>query len=439
MAATLLRASVAHVPRDPFREEGGLELHEDGALLLAGGRVLAAGPYDALRRADPGAEVRDERGAWVLPGLVDAHVHFPQLGVIGAMGMDLLAWLERRALPAEEAFADAEHARAEARVFLRRLAANGTTSALVFGAHYAPAMHAFFEEAERTGLRVTAGLTLGDRLLTESLHTTPERAGRESAALADRWHGRGRLRYALTPRFSLSCTEELLAVCGELVAARPELWVTSHLNESRREIETVRELFPWAEDYLATYERYGLVRERSVYAHDVHPTDAELGRLAAAGAAVCHCPSSNQFIGSGLFPLRRHLHAGVRVCLGSDVGGGSGFSLLKEALLAYQTQMLLGDEGEALDPARLLWLATRGGALALGLEEVGDFAPGRAADLVLLRPPVDGTLARVLERAPSPQAALAAIVTLAREECVAETWVAGEVVHRREAARPAAR
>jgi guanine deaminase len=207
------------------------------------------------------------------------------------------------------------------------------------------------------------------------------------------------------------------------------LLFTTHLNETLGEIDLVASLFPAARDYLETYERHGLVGERSVFAHDVHVSDDELRRLAGADAAVAHCPSSNSFLGSGLFQLRRHLDAGVRVGLGTDVGAGTGLSLLKEGLAAHEVQMLLGEEGVRLSPAHLLWLSTAGGALALGLEgEVGDFAPGKSADYVLVRPPDGSTLAAVLEQTESLKDALGAVFTLAREESIAEVRVAGNVV-----------
>jgi guanine deaminase len=432
--STLLRTRLFHTPRDPFVHDDAFEAIEDGALLIGeGGRIEASGEAAALLAAHPDAEVIDRRDALALPGFVDAHVHYPQIPVIGAMGMQLLDWLQARTLPEEARLADADYARRQARTFLTMLAANGTTSALVFGAHFAVAMEPFFEEAEASGLRISAGLVVSDRELGHGLHITPERARSESLALAERWHGRGRLRYAVTPRFSLSCSDALLAACGEVLAERPELLFTSHLNEMPAEIAAVAALFPDAPDYLATYERHGLVGPRSVFAHNVHPGDDELRRLAAAGAAVCHCPSSNMFIGSGLFPLRRHLERGVRVCLGSDVGGGTGFSLLKEGLMAYQGQMLLGDDGYPLTPARVLHLATAAGAAALGLPDVGDLSAGSQADLVLLRPPAGSTLEAVLAHAPSADEVLAATITLARESCVAEVWVGGEPVYTRPA------
>jgi len=427
----LLRGTVMHVPRDPFREGGALEAFEDGGVLVDAGVVRATGDFGELSRRHPGAAVDDRSGALILPGLVDAHVHYPQVPAIGAFGMRLLEWLERRALPEEARYADAGYAAERADAFLRLLAANGTTTAMVFGAHFAPAMDAFFGAAERSGLRIVAGLTVSDRNLGEALRTTPERALKQGLELARRWHGRGRLAYAVTPRFALSCGEGMLAACRELLAAVPGLYLTSHINENTEEIAGVRALHPEASDYLDAYDRFGLVGERSVLAHDVHPSPRELARLAEAGAAVAHCPSSNLTLGSGLFPLRRHIDAGVRLALGSDVGAGVGFGLFKEALAAHQVQMLRPD-GELLDAARALYLATGAGARALGLGElVGDLAPGKQADLVVVRPPPGSTLAELLRFAGSAEAALSAVLALAREESIEEVLVAGERVHRR--------
>lgn len=430
----LLRAQLMHVPTDPFvAGEGALESWADGALAIDGdGRIEAVGEAAQLVTRFAERPVVDWREALVVPGFVDAHVHYPQVGVMGALGLPLLRWLRERTFPHESRFLDPGFARRAARTFVRLLAANGTTSALVFGAHMAAAMDAFFEEGERSGLRLCAGLVVSDRDLPEALVSTPERAYAESAALAARWHGRGRMRYAVSPRFAPTCSDEVLAACGALARERPELLVTSHLNETRAEVALVRERFGHDRDYLAVYERHGLVRAGSLFAHDVHVSDDELRRLAGAGAAVVHCPSSNASLGSGAFPFVRHRSAGVAVALGSDVGAGSDLSLLHEARQAYLTQTGLGADGLALTPARLLWLATRAGAEALGLGElVGDFTPGRAADLVVLQAAPGSTLAAVLEHAEGPEALLGAYLTLGREGAVAETRVQGEVVHRR--------
>jgi guanine deaminase len=298
----------------------------------------------------------------------------------------------------------------------------------VFGSHFAAAQETLFAASAAAGLRVASGLVVSDRGLLPSLEVRPETALELSRDLIERWHGRGLIRYAVTPRFSVSCSEEMLAVCQELVAAADGLLFTTHLNESRTEIELVSSLFPWARDYLQTYERHGLVGDFSVFAHDVHPTDDELRRLSGAGATVAHCPSSNSFLGSGLFSLRRHLDAGVRVALGTDVGAGTGLSMFKEGLNAYNVQMVSPD-GLRLSPACVLWLATGAGAVALGVsDEVGDLTPGKSADFVLVRAPEGSTLAAVLERAESLEARLGALFTLAREESIAEVRVAGRVV-----------
>jgi guanine deaminase len=425
---TIVRAQVAHTPRNPFEEERALQVFPDGAVAFSDGRILACGSWSSVAESHPDAEVLDARGALLLPGFVDCHVHYPQLRMIGAMGLELMDWLRQRALPEEARLADSAYAGAVADEFVRGLAAVGTTTALVFGSHFPGAQEALFAAAHDSGLRITSGLVVSDRGLLPALHVSPEIALRASRELIDRWHGRGLLRYAVTPRFSASCSEAMLAACGDLAGDAEGLLFTTHLNETPDEVALVRSLFPWASDYLQTYERYGLLGARSVFAHDVHPTDDELRRLAVAGATVAHCPSSNAFLGSGLFPLRRHLDAGVRVALGTDVGAGTGLSMLKEGLMAYEAQMLMS-EGVRIGPAHLLWLATGAGAAALGLaDEVGDFTPGKSADYVLVVPPGGSTLATVLGRSESVADQLGAVFTLAREESIAEVRVAGEVV-----------
>jgi guanine deaminase len=425
---TIVRAQVVHTPRNPFVEEGALEFFEDGGLGFAEGRVVACGEFSAVRAEYPDADVVDARPGFLVPGFVDCHVHYPQVRVIGSMGLELMDWLRLRALPEEARLADVSYAEAVAERFVRGLVSNGTTTALVFGSHFAEAQEALFRACSAVGLRVASGLVVSDRELLPELHLSPERAVELSRELVERWHGRDRLRYAVSPRFAVSCSEEMLEACGSLVGEAEGLMVTTHLNETVGEIDQVRTLFPWARDYLETYSHFGLVGESSVFAHDVHVTDKELDRLAAAGSAVAHCPSSNAFLGSGLFPLRRHLASGVRVALGTDVGAGTGLSLLKEGLIAYQGQMLFED-GYRLSPAELLYLATRAGAEALGLgDEVGDFSLGKRADFVVLEADGGSTLAEVLEGASDPEGALGALFTLAREDAIAEVRVDGTVV-----------
>jgi guanine deaminase len=426
---SIVRATLFHTPNNPFREKEALETFTDGALVFENDTILAVGDYTALRANFPKAEVLEYENAFVLPGFVDTHVHYPQVPIIGAMGLRLMEWLETRTLPEEAKLSDANYARQQAQIFLRQLAKNGTTTALVFGAHFANAMDVFFEEAEKSGLRITAGLVLGDRHLKEELYTTPERAFQESLALANKWHNKGRLRYAVTPRFSVSCSQALLKTCQDLLAENPDLFFTSHINEQHEEIAFVKTLFPDAKDYLETYECFNLVNRRSVYAHNVHPRDSELSRLAHYQASVSHCASSNMFIGSGLFPMQRHLQHGVHFALGSDVGGGTGFSLFKEGLNVYEHQMLLQKDGYPLTETHLLYLATLAGAKALDLEnKIGDFSAGKQADFIIVQAPEGSTLEATLKHAPSPEATLAALFTLAREECILDIYVAGKNV-----------
>jgi guanine deaminase len=421
----LYRTSIAHTPRNPFEHSDALETFLDGGLLVDKDKILELGEFSNLERRYPKANVLDYRGSFIVPGLVDCHVHFPQISVIGTMGVQLLEWLESRTLPEEEKLEDVQYAREVARDFLLHLKRNGTTTALVFGAHFKNAMHEFFQAAEESKLRITSGMVFSDRELRPKLHQTPQQAFSSGAELIMRWHNRGRLRYAVMPRFSLSCSDKMLEVCSALLSAQPGILFHTHINENPLEIQTVKRLSS-APDYLESYERHNLVNDKSVFAHSVHPTQSELTRMAKAGSSVAHCASSNAFIGSGLFPMKAHLEAGVHVALGSDVGGGTGFSLLKEGLEAYQMQMLRSD-GVKLSPAHLLYLATAAGAKALHLEDrIGDFTPGKQADFIVLKAPKGSTLEQTLSQSLSLEMSLGALFTLAREESVKSVFVAGE-------------
>jgi len=423
---TLYRGTILDTPEDPFTG-GVLRAEADGGLLVRDGAIVERGGFAGLRARHGEEATVDLRGGLVLPGLVDTHVHFPQVRAIGGLGMPLLDWLERCALPEEARLADAGYAGAVAREFVAGLTQAGTTTALVFGAHFAPAVDALFAESARVGLRVTSGLVVSDRLLRDDLLTTPQRAYDEGRALAQRWHGVGRNRYAVIPRFSLSCGPELLDSCAALLTDVRGSWFTSHVNENVREIATVARLFD-AEHYVDTYDRHGLVGQCSVLAHNVHPTDAELKLLADRDASIAHCPTSNCALGSGLFPLKRHVEARVRVALGSDVGAGTGFSLFKEGLQAYFIQQLLGDQGLQLGPAHLLHLATSAGADALGLDEIGDLGVGKRFDALWLHPPPRTTLDVALCNAGSTEDALAKAFALATGADVERVWIDGQPI-----------
>jgi len=336
--AEIVRAGIFHTPENPFAQANALRAHEDGALAIASGRILACGEYRAVAAQLPAAPVRDLRGAFLVPGFIDTHIHFPQVRILGGLGLSLLDWLEQITLPEEARLADTAYAATIAEEFVSAMAAHGTTTAMVFGSHFTLATAALFETAGRRGLRVSSGLVLADRNLRPELHQPAEAAYRESRALIERFDGLGRLSYAVTPRFALSASEALLEVSKALLESREGLRFTTHINESPAEVEQVALQFPWAADYLAIYERYCLVGRRSVLAHNVHAVDDEMRRLASQGASVAHCPASNAALGSGIFPLARHVEQGVRCALGTDVGAGTGFGIVKEALAAYLMQ-----------------------------------------------------------------------------------------------------
>ena len=428
--AQLFRATLFHTSANPFRESGALRSYDDGGLLVREGRIAACGDFDEVRRADADATVTDWRGGVILPGFVDTHVHYPQLRIVGRLGRSLLDWLEQAALPEEARMADVAYATDTAVRFVGALAAHGTTTALVFGAHFAAATASLFEAAAASGLRIISGLVVADRFVPPPLRQTVEGAYRDSSELIRQFHRRGRLRYAVTPRFALSTSDAMLDMCRTLVAEHDDVLLQSHVNEDRDEIRKVAEAFPSARDYVGVYEQFGLTGARTVLAHNVHVTDAELERLAATGTSIAHCPASNAALGSGIFPMRRHLAAGVRVALGTDVGGGTGFGMMKEGLQAYLMQRVAPD-GVVLDPARLLYLSTLAGAEALGLSnDIGSFCAGKAADFVYLRPPAGSVLEGVLQHASSPEDRLAALFTLGGDESVREVRVEGTVVHR---------
>ncbi len=424
----ILRGAILHTPRNPFVDVNALDAYADGALVIADGRIRAIGDYSALQNSEPDAVVHDWRGSVILPGFIDTHIHFPQTRIIGGLGWPLLDWLRLRALPEEVRMGDASYAATVANEFIRTLARHGTTTALVFGAHFGEATECLFQAASAGGIRIASGLVLSDRLLPVPLCQTPEQAYRISRDLIARYHGRNGQRYAVTPRFALSASEGMLEVCAALMREQPDLLFQTHLNENPQEVTEVLAAFPGAENYLAVYDRFSLAGPRSVFAHNVHVSDAELAHLVATGAAVAHCPSSNAMLGSGIFPMRRHVAAGVRFALGTDVGAGIGFGILKESLQCYMAQRLRPD-GMTLSSAHLLYLATLAGAEALGLAaETGDFTPGKSADLVRLCPAEGTPLHAAMERAESLPNLLAALIAQAGAESVREVRVGGKAV-----------
>lgn len=424
----IYRARVFDTPTSPFTG-GTLRSDTDIALVVDDGEIIARTEFGSATETYPEAEVVDLREGILIPGLIDTHVHYPQIRAIGHLGKPLLEWLNECALPEEAKLADDTYARLLADEFLTGLISSGTTSAMVFGSHFASAVDVLFGRAHELGIRMTAGLVTSDRTLPEPLLTTIDRSQTETQQLIDRWHGHGRLRYAVTPRFSLSAGPELLAAGGELVQENPDIWVTSHINENRDEVTGVAAIHPESRDYLDTYDTAGLLSEQTILAHNVHPHEQELARMAETGLAVAHCPTSNSALGSGFFPLKRHIDAGVKVALGSDVGAGNGFSLFKEGVQAYFMQQLDPSGGLPLTSAHLLYLATAAGAQALQLDtEVGDLSVGKRFDAVLIRPTAGQPLDVGITHAADDDEALAKIFALGTPADIASVWIDGQPV-----------
>lgn len=412
---------------DPFDDPAAaLRDEADGAVLVQDGMIAATGPAAKLRAAHPDAAVIDHSGHLLMAGFVDTHVHYPQTHIIASYGAQLLDWLERYTFPAEAAFADPAHARGVAAFFLDEMLANGTTSASVFCTVHPASVEAFFAEAELRDLRVAAGKVLMDHGVPGDLRDDAQSAYDDSAALIARWHGCGRARYAITPRFALTSSPAQLAAAGALWAAHPDVLMQTHLSENQDEIAAVAARFAEMPDYLGVYEHFGLLGPGANFGHGIHLRPREIARLAESGAAVAHCPTSNLFIGSGLFDLDGLRRAGVRIGLASDVGGGSSLSMLATMRAAYEVAQL---RGVSLHPAQAFWLATVGGAASLRMQDqVGNLRPGMEADLIALDPAATRILAARSARAESIADLLFALMILGDERAVAGVYVRGRRV-----------
>ncbi|SDS15269.1 guanine deaminase [Pseudomonas oryzae] len=426
------RAALLHCLADP-REVGSdaaCQYIADGLLVVADGKVREIGPAAELLAALPaGTALTEYPDALIVPGFVDTHIHFPQVGVVASYGTQLLDWLETYTFPAEARFADPAHAREQAAFFLRELLRNGTTTALVFCSVHPQSVDAFFEEAARLGLRMIAGKVLMDRNAPAELSDSAASGYDESRALIERWHGKGRLHYAVTPRFAATSTPEQLDLAARLLREYPGLYLHTHLAENHAEIEWVRELFPARSGYLDVYDHHGLLGARSVFAHAIHLDDGECRRLGESGSAVAFCPTSNLFLGSGLFDLAKLDAHGVRVGLGTDIGAGTSFSQLQTLNEAYKVLQL---QGQQLDPFRALYLATLGGARALYLDQhLGNLQPGKDADFVVLDLKATPLLEHRLAQSRSLAETLFALTILGDDRAVRETFAAGVSVHRR--------
>lgn len=432
-AVRAFRASIVHLLTDPGDGDAGsaLEYFEDGLLVTEDGKVARVGPAEPLlaelinQGGDP-VSVTDYSGCLLVPGFIDCHVHYPQIDMVASYGEQLLQWLERYTYPTERRYADRALADSVAGDFLDLMLAHGTTSALIFPTVHAASVDALFEAALARRLRVACGKVLMDRNCPDYLQDTAESGYAGSRELLERWHGTERLEYAITPRFAPTSSPEQLALAGRLAEEFPEVFVHTHLAENRDEVAWVAELFPDRSSYLDVYRAAGLLRERAVFAHCLHLEDDDYPLMAASGGAIAFCPTSNSFMGSGLFDLARARSHGIPVGLGTDIGAGTTLSLLGTAAEAYKVLHL---RGQMLSPWQALYLATLGAARALAWDDrIGNFEAGKEADFVVLDPAA-GTLQRRRTAAAEDLAELLfALLMLGDERCVRATHILGEPV-----------
>ena len=422
------RARVFTPVADPFKARDNVastyRSWDDGFVAVGDdGRFAAVGDWkDAPRDAEV---VNLGSHALITPGFFDTHLHAPQIEMIGSYGGDLLEWLNRYTFPTERQFADPAHASRIAQLFFDELLHHGTLCALIFSTIHAQATDIFFAEAERRGFRAIIGKTMMDRNAPEFLLESARDSYDQSKALLEKWHKRGLLRYAITPRFAPTSTPELLEAAGTLKREFPDAYVHTHISENTREVLWVQELFPVAE-YADVYDRYGLLDQRSVLAHGVWLTDEELDLLATRGSRIAHCPNSNLFLGSGLFKLHHVLESGVVVGLGSDIGAGTSPSIIAAMSDAYKVQQV---QGVSLTPFELWYLGTLGGAKALSLDdETGSLEPGKSADFLVLDLDAKPLLALRTARATSIEDLLAALIFVGDDRAVRTAVIAGREV-----------
>jgi guanine deaminase len=421
------RSAILHSIADPkdVGNDDSYQYFEDGILVVDNGHVVDIGPADEVLARQPSTlSIKQYKDKIITSGFIDTHIHYPQTGMIASYGEQLLDWLENYTFPEEMRFKNPIYAKKVAKLFLDELASNGTTTALVFGTVHKESVDVFFEEAEKRSLRMIAGKVLMDRNAPEVLTDTPQSGYDDSKELIERWHNKGRLLYAVTPRFAPTSTPEQLETVGRLLKEYPDVFMHTHLSENKKEIEWVMDLFPERESYLDVYDHYGLLHKRSVFAHGIHLSDCECQRLADTESAVAFCPTSNLFLGSGLFNLPKMEKFDINVGMGTDVGAGTSFSILQTMSEAYKIMQL---QQEKLHPAKSLFLSTLGGAKSLHLEDkIGNLEVGKEADFVVLDLHATQLMRFRMKQTQNLEEKLFVLMSLGDDRTVCETYIYGE-------------
>jgi guanine deaminase len=423
MTKEIIRARLLSFEREPQTPDDTTSFRyiEDGGLLIEGGLIRA---FDAFDRIDAtGATIIDHRPHLVMPGFIDTHLHFPQTQVIASWAAELLDWLNDYTFPEETRYSDPVLCARMAGAFLNQLTNHGTTTAVAYASVHAASVEALFSEAYARNMRLITGKVMMDRNAPEALRDTPQSSYDDSTALIARWHGKGRLSYAITPRFAITSTPAQMEAAQTLAQEHPDCYIQTHLSENHAEIELSCQLYPEATDYTDIYARYELLRENSLLGHAIHLSDREIGALADAGAKPVFCPTSNLYLGSGLFNDEKLRRAGLTNAIASDIGGGTSYSMLQTLSEGYKVLQL---QGQRLHPFRAFHWITRGNALALGLQNrIGTLDTGSEADLVVLNARATPAMALRMERARNLMDELFTLQVMGDDRAVVQTYVAG--------------
>lgn len=418
----LIRGRVLDFHADPNDTDDNHRYWENGAILVTDGLITAVGDYADLARSD--LPETDHRPHLILPGFIDTHIHFPQVQVVASWGAQLLDWLNTYTFPEEARFAQQGHAPAMADAFLNLLTSHGTTTAVAFCSVHKQSAEALFTAAHARNMAMVAGKVMMDRNAPPEVLDTPRQGYDDSRALIEAWHGTGRQRYAITPRFAITSSPEQLEMTGQLVRENPGCHIQTHLSENRDEIDFTLSLYPKARDYLDIYEGYGLLSDRTLLGHSIHLEPREIARMAETGSRAVFCPTSNLFLGSGLFDEAGLRAAGITCGIATDIGGGTSYSMLQTLAEGYKILQL---RGQKLHPLSAFHWATRGNAIALGLDhEIGTLAPGSAADLVVLDARATPAMALRMQRAETLAQELFVLQILGDDRSIAQTYVAGK-------------
>jgi guanine deaminase len=427
MTTQAYRASILHFPTQGNSPKQDYVYIEDGILVTRNSKIEFIGEYNNNINQYLNANLHDYSGQLLLPGFIDSHLHFPQTEMLASFGEQLLDWLTDYTFPVERKFADSQYARHIAKIFIKQLHRHGTTTGMVYSSVHKQAADALFQEASSYNMLLIAGKVCMDRHCPDWLQDTPKSAQQDSADLIEKWHNNGRLKYAITPRFAPTSSAKQLHALGELAQQYPDVFIQTHLSENHNEIAWVKELFPERKNYLDVYDHYGLLRKGAVLGHSIHLDEIEWQRLQETQASIAFCPTSNLFLGSGLFDLAKAEQHYIPVMLATDVGGGTSFSMLKTMGEAYKICQLKGNQ---MDPMHGLYLMTQGAAVGLGLEnEIGNLNPGTDADFVIINPEFDELSALRFENYRTPQDIIFALSMLADDRAIMATYVAGKAVY----------